>query len=98
MEKRAAARYQAAAAMMADLRSFLAGDPVSVRPPWWPLRVRRWLRRNPWRGGALALAGAGPLTVGASTLLFTHRVVAEAASTEQALDEVHRLTIGVRVW
>ena len=97
MEKKPAGRYQTAAAMLRDLQAFLAGDAVSVRPPSRSKRAWRWLRRNPWRGGAVALAGASLLAVGISTAVFTNQVVAEAARTRKALDEVQRLTIGVRL-
>jgi formylglycine-generating enzyme required for sulfatase activity len=97
MEKQPASRYQTAAAMLTDLQAFLGGDTVSVRPPSRPKRAWRWLRRNPWRGGSVALAGAALVTVAVVNAVYTNQVMAEATRTQLALDEVNRLTIGVRL-
>jgi tetratricopeptide (TPR) repeat protein len=42
----------------ADLRRYLAHEPILARPPGWPGRARRWARRHPARAMALALGGA----------------------------------------
>jgi len=46
LEKRPQNRYQTAAHMAADLRSFLAGDPILARPPSAVRRARRWAKRH----------------------------------------------------
>ncbi|MEO2091420.1 MAG: serine/threonine-protein kinase [Gemmataceae bacterium] len=40
-------RYPTAAELAADLRRWLAGQPVSARPPAVPEQVTKWVRRNP---------------------------------------------------
>lgn len=61
LEKDRARRYATAEAMAEDLEKFLAGDPVSVRPPGVSRRFRRWARKHPAATGAIVaiLAAAG---------------------------------------
>lgn len=47
LEKEPDRRYQTAEAMASDLRHFLAGEPVRVRPLSAPRRMWRWCRRRP---------------------------------------------------
>ena len=56
-------RYATAAALGADLRAVLAGEPVQARLPTSLERLRRWTTREPWRAVAalvllLGLPGA----------------------------------------
>jgi serine/threonine-protein kinase len=53
-------RYPSAAALAADLRRFLAGQPVQARPAGLWERARRWARR---RKAAAALIGVSGLAV-----------------------------------
>lgn len=53
LEKDRARRYATAEALAEDLERFLAGDPVSVRPPGVARRFRRWARKHPAATGAL---------------------------------------------
>lgn len=46
IEKDRAERYQSAAHLAADLRSFLDGDPILARPPGVTRRAIRWTRRH----------------------------------------------------
>ncbi len=46
IEKNPKDRYQTAAHLAADLRAFLAGDPILARPPDRVERAWRWLRRH----------------------------------------------------
>lgn len=55
LEKRPSERYQTAAHLAADLRCYLAGDPILARPPGLVRRVRTRLRRK--RG--VIVAGMG---------------------------------------
>ncbi len=59
MSKNPAARYATSADMAADLRHFLAGEPIQARRAGQVERAVRWCRRNP------ALAGAGSLACAA---------------------------------
>jgi len=58
LEKRPQNRYQSAAHMAADLRAFLAGDPILARPPSAVRRVRRWVRRHPSGLAAAVVVGS----------------------------------------
>ncbi len=62
MEKDPAQRYASMAEVAADLRRFLAGEPIVARPPGPVERARRWARQH--RTQALVLtAGAVALVV-----------------------------------
>jgi eukaryotic-like serine/threonine-protein kinase len=69
MEKNPARRYQSAAELAADLRRFLAGEPVAARRVGVLGRVGKAARRRPLVAGLLAamvavvLGGAGAVTV-----------------------------------
>jgi serine/threonine protein kinase/Tfp pilus assembly protein PilF len=51
-------RYASALALAADLRSFLAGEPIAARPPSAPERVWKWACRRPALATLLACAVA----------------------------------------
>jgi hypothetical protein len=62
LEKPSAARYPSAAALRDDLDRFLAGEPVSVKPPTAADVFRSWRRRHRRTllvGGFLAVLAAG---------------------------------------
>ncbi|KAF0244668.1 MAG: WD40 repeat-containing [Planctomycetota bacterium] len=65
LEKDRARRYSTAEALAEDIERFLAGDPVSVRPPGVGRRLRRWAKKNPAATGAV-LATAAAFTAGLS--------------------------------
>lgn len=46
LEKHPDRRYQHAGDMAADLRAFLAGEPVTVRPPGFGRQIRRFVRKH----------------------------------------------------
>ncbi len=65
LEKDRARRYPTAEALAEDLERYLAGDPVSVRPPGVVRRFRRWARKHPAATGALlAVAAAAAAALG----------------------------------
>lgn len=67
-------RYRSVEDLAEDVRRHLEGQPIRARPAPWPLRVRKWVGRNPWAppvAAVLALAAAGwvgTLTVNAQRL------------------------------
>ncbi len=97
MAKEPERRYQAAGELAADLRAFLAGQPVSARHPTRWQRLHRWARREPWRAAALGIGAAGLLALGALSISFTNSLLLESARTRAALDDFNRLALGVRL-
>jgi eukaryotic-like serine/threonine-protein kinase len=57
LEKDPAQRYQTAGDLAADLRRFLADEPVLARRPALAERARRWARRHPSTVAAAAVVG-----------------------------------------
>ena len=53
LEKDRSRRYATAEALAEDIERFIAGDPVSVRPPGIGRRARRWARHHPAASGAV---------------------------------------------
>ncbi len=56
LEKEPGRRYASAAALAADLRRFLAGEPIAARPITRLERVAKWARRKPTLAAAYTLA------------------------------------------
>lgn len=89
------ARYSDMGVFASDLRRFLAGEPVTARPPSMARRIGLWSRRNPSAclGAVCAAIGLvgfiAALTVG---YVHTHQALAETerarAETQQALFKV----------
>jgi serine/threonine protein kinase len=52
-------RYASALNLAQDLRHFLDGETISIRPAGWWRREFRWLRRHPVRTGAVAFICLG---------------------------------------
>jgi len=81
-------RYAGAGAMAADLRAFLAGQPILARPPGWIARALRAVRRHPRlvaaaAGVVLALAGLRGLALHRAG----ERVAQGRARLERATEE-----------
>ena len=73
LAKRPEQRYASAASLAADLRSFLAGQPVSARPLTWLRRAWRGLQR---RHREVGQRGWGRLLVALGALILASGVVA----------------------
>jgi WD40 repeat protein len=55
LEKEPDERYAGAAALAAELRRFLTGEPIAARPVTWPERAAKWARRKPTLAAAYTL-------------------------------------------
>ena len=96
LEKVPARRYPSAAALEADLRRFLDGQPILARPASRAEKTLRWCRRRPAAATALVLSGVlllllavgGPLV--AWKLERSRRAAAEAAATATAIADFLR--------
>jgi serine/threonine protein kinase/formylglycine-generating enzyme required for sulfatase activity len=56
LEKDPDRRFQSMAELAADLRRYLANEPIQARPPTRLDRLVKWTRRNPTRSAALGIA------------------------------------------
>ncbi|MBK8096114.1 MAG: SUMF1/EgtB/PvdO family nonheme iron enzyme [Planctomycetes bacterium] len=85
LEKDMRRRYASATALLADLRAWRDGRPVSVRLPTAGERVLRWARREPWRAAALLVLSAGLCASTVGFWLANQRAVenADLASRER---------------
>jgi hypothetical protein len=64
-----ARRYESASALAAELRRWLDGEPLSVRPPGAASRLLRWVRRNVRAALLVGLAGVAGSVVASLWLL-----------------------------
>ncbi len=79
-------RYESVPALASDLHSFLNHEPVSVGPPTWTYRTKKWVRRNRVSAGLAGLVSAAILVglVGLAVGLQQARR-AEAKASYEAL-------------
>jgi tRNA A-37 threonylcarbamoyl transferase component Bud32 len=102
LEKSPSERYRTARALAADLRRWLAGEPIRARPAGWTQRLWLWAKRNPALPitGALAavalvaLTGAPAaailVTIAVAAVLFALRRAKVAADLSRSIDSVMR--------
>src|SRR5262249_22211965 len=91
MAKAPARRYQTAAEFAADLRRFLAGEPIKARPVGRVERLWRWCRRRP-RDAALAGTVLGLLVLlaaGSAPSAVLIERARQAAERERQLARAH---------
>ncbi|HVK07194.1 MAG TPA: protein kinase, partial [Gemmataceae bacterium] len=85
LRKDPADRYSSTEALAADLRRWLAGEPIRARPLGRVARAARWVRRNPRAavvGGILLALTAG--LAASSVMFWRQRDRAEQATIAQA--------------
>ena len=78
-----ASRYESVDVMLADLRRFLAHEPVAANPPSPLRRFRLFARRNP-------LAASGTVAAALSIAAFVVVLAAGYVRTARALEAVHQ--------
>jgi hypothetical protein len=84
LEKEPARRYSSAAALADDLERWQRGEAIQARPPSWPRRTWRAVRRHSWVTAAMVFAGYAAVV--AAALLFLRRT----PDPDQPLKEIQR--------
>lgn len=82
LAKQKAQRYPSVEALAADIRRFLACEPVSAHPPGAAYTLRKWAGRNRWMAGTIA---AGLLI----TLILTTVSILAWRTAKRAQNEEH---------
>lgn len=104
LQKQPARRYADLSALAADLRSWLHGEPVQVRPLSWLERGRRWTRRSGMLNAVLAVSGVSLVLVGALVRIVDRsraaatRAESEAAAATDLYSKAGRLAAVVSRW
>jgi eukaryotic-like serine/threonine-protein kinase len=104
LSKDPARRYPAAADFAADLRRYLAGEPIRARPVGLGERAIKWVRRRPTAAGltsllvAVAIVGIGLVFAQWRTATTERdradaRAVAEEAANRRAQEALSRLRV-----
>ncbi|HMF13292.1 MAG TPA: serine/threonine-protein kinase, partial [Gemmataceae bacterium] len=70
LRKESGRRYATAGELADDLRRFRNGEPIQARPPAWPERLARWVRRHP--AAAVLLVAVALLAVTIPLALLGH--------------------------
>lgn len=85
LEKSPAKRYPTAGELSADLRRFLAGEPIQARPVGRIERAAKWVRRRPALATLIGVVGIGIVTAFAATVYHTRQIeqALEATATER---------------
>lgn len=81
LEKAPQRRFASAAELGADLRRFLAGEPIKARPVGRLIRAARWCKRRPMAASLIVLLGA--LAVGGPLVATTQRALRQIAERER---------------
>ena len=67
LEKARRDRYPSMAELAADLRRFMADEPIRARPPTVGQKLARWVRKHPTRSAVAATAGVAAILLYVST-------------------------------
>jgi tRNA A-37 threonylcarbamoyl transferase component Bud32 len=99
MEKRPADRFQTAVAFADELRRWVSHELLTIRPPTWWEKLRRWARRNRLTTRATVMSATLLLVVSFSlgTTAWRQASRAHEAQLRQAIEARHRATTQVRV-
>src|SRR5262249_49337793 len=93
LEKEPHRRYATAAALEADLRRFLAGEPIAARPVSRWERTTKWLRRHPAAAGLFAVTALSVVVLICGSIMIAilatqpQRAARERAHAEAARRE-----------
>jgi len=90
LAKKPAERYPGASALAADLRRWLAGEPVSARPDTRWRALRRVARRRAW---ALAIGGVALVAVSAGLAVALQQVAAARGEAARWAAEARRAQV-----
>jgi eukaryotic-like serine/threonine-protein kinase len=91
-------RYQSASELAAEVRRFLADEPVKAFAEPWTLQAARWARRNRTKvAAAAALLLTATIALGISTLVVANERNEAETQGEQARQAVHLLTKGADI-
>ncbi len=102
LRKAAGQRYHSAGELAADLRRWLAGEPILARPAGRAERLWLWLKRHPGLAAAGALGAVGLVAVtgapsavvlaavGVASFLYALRKARAAAELRGALEDVRQ--------
>jgi serine/threonine protein kinase/WD40 repeat protein len=90
IDKEPGRRFQTAGEMAADLRRYLAGEPLQARRtgPW--ERVVKWARRRPAVAALLAVSAAALLTTLVGGLIYNARLEKALGQAEANLDKARQ--------
>ena len=97
MAKDASRRYSTAADLAADLRRYLAGQPIAARPVGRAEKTWRWCRRNPVLAGMTAAVLALLLAVAGTSSVAALRIAAAGQETARERDAAQELDRGDRI-
>ncbi len=92
LEKSPGARYATAAALRDELDLFLAGRPITARPPSAAGRAVRWMRRNPALAAALGTIFTGAV-VAAVLLAERNHLLQEALARSESSEAAARAAL-----
>lgn len=87
LEKNREVRYQSAAELAADVRRFLADEPIMARPPRTSDQLRKFARRNRALVGAV---GASALALAAAAAIGTSLAVRATRAERHAREQLER--------
>jgi non-specific serine/threonine protein kinase/serine/threonine-protein kinase len=92
LEKRREVRYGSMAELAAELRRYLADEPILARPPGTVQRTAKWVRRNPTKSSLMGLGTAALVVISGLAL----RIADEKDKTVTALERAQVAEVNAR--